>query len=280
MAQTTYESPLGPLTLIGGLAGLRAVRFPDRSPSVAPSDRDPAALDEVIGQLEQYFTGERQAFSLELDLPGTAFQQQVWRALQRLSPLRAPFPRPARSRGDRSHADADRRAVPSRDRRRRLADRISRRPAEQATTPGLRSLRRRDPTPYATTHASSSSCSESLLNTHGPQTAPPIRPITRAPRTEDRGSAAPQPDSPRRTPPNERTRAQKRLDLTARHRARKRILIRTERPPACGVSRSPLRSGIVGGYEQAHRSSRAASANDRRRERRGVQSLVSAGARR
>jgi len=27
MTQRTYESPLGPLTLIGGLAGLRAVRF-------------------------------------------------------------------------------------------------------------------------------------------------------------------------------------------------------------------------------------------------------------
>jgi len=84
MAQRTYESPLGPLTLIGGHAGLQVVRFPGRSPSVAPSDRDPAALDEVIRQLEQYFKGERQAFSLELDLPGTAFQQRVWRALQRL----------------------------------------------------------------------------------------------------------------------------------------------------------------------------------------------------
>lgn len=36
MAWTTYESPLGPLTLIGGgTAGLRNVHFPRRAPSLA-----------------------------------------------------------------------------------------------------------------------------------------------------------------------------------------------------------------------------------------------------
>ncbi len=82
MAWTTYESPLGPLTLMGGRAGLRHVYFPGRSPSLAPSDRDPSALAEAIGQLEQYFAGERQAFELELDLAGTTFRHRVWRAMQ------------------------------------------------------------------------------------------------------------------------------------------------------------------------------------------------------
>jgi methylated-DNA-[protein]-cysteine S-methyltransferase len=82
MAWTTYESPLGPLTLTGGTAGLRNVHFPGRSPSLALRDRDPAALAEAVRQLEQYFAGERRTFELELDLSGTTFQQRVWRALR------------------------------------------------------------------------------------------------------------------------------------------------------------------------------------------------------
>jgi methylated-DNA-[protein]-cysteine S-methyltransferase len=84
MAWTTYPSLLGPLTLIGGTAGLRHVYFRGRAPSLAPSDRDPSALAETVGQLEQYFAGERQAFELELELAGSSFQHRVWRALQQV----------------------------------------------------------------------------------------------------------------------------------------------------------------------------------------------------
>ena len=85
MTWTTYESPLGPLTLIVGATGLRNVHFPGRSPILDPSDRNPAALTEAVRQLEQYFAGERERFELELDLSGTTFQQRVWRALQQLA---------------------------------------------------------------------------------------------------------------------------------------------------------------------------------------------------
>ncbi len=85
MTWTTYESPLGPLTLIAGTTGLRNVYFPGRSPILDPSDRNPAALTEAVRQLEQYFAGERERFELELDLSGTTFQQRVWRALQQVA---------------------------------------------------------------------------------------------------------------------------------------------------------------------------------------------------
>ncbi|MGI8429068.1 MAG: methylated-DNA--[protein]-cysteine S-methyltransferase [Solirubrobacteraceae bacterium] len=84
MAWTTYDSPLGPLTLISATAGLQAVHFPGHRPSLAPSDRDPTVLHEAVSQLEQYFNGERRTFSLELDLSGTTFQRRVWRALQQV----------------------------------------------------------------------------------------------------------------------------------------------------------------------------------------------------
>ena len=84
MTWTTYQSPLGPLALIGGTAGLRNLHFPGRSPGLDPSGRDPAALAEAVTQLEQSFAGERRTFELNLDLPGTTFQQRVRRALQLL----------------------------------------------------------------------------------------------------------------------------------------------------------------------------------------------------
>lgn len=85
MPWTTYDSPLGPLTLIATTTGLRGVHFPGHAPDLAPSDHDPAALTEAVGQLEQYFAGQRRGFELELDLAGTAFQRRVWQALQQLA---------------------------------------------------------------------------------------------------------------------------------------------------------------------------------------------------
>ena len=82
MSWTTYESTLGPLTLIGGAGDLRRVCFPERVPSLAESDRDPGAFADATRQLDQYFAGERQTFDLPLRPEGTAFEQRVWSALQ------------------------------------------------------------------------------------------------------------------------------------------------------------------------------------------------------
>ena len=84
MTWTTYESPFGPLTLVAGEAGLRALHFPERVPALDLADHDPDALREVCEQLEQYFAGEREAFDVELDLSGTPLRRRVWRALRML----------------------------------------------------------------------------------------------------------------------------------------------------------------------------------------------------
>ena len=83
-AWTIYESPLGPLTLHGGPAGLASLYFPGRSAPLDESRRDPAALATAVTQLDEYFRGERQTFELAFDLSGTSFQGQVWDALQRI----------------------------------------------------------------------------------------------------------------------------------------------------------------------------------------------------
>jgi methylated-DNA-[protein]-cysteine S-methyltransferase len=84
MRWSSYESPFGPLTLIGGEAGLRELHFPGRAPALDPADHDPDSLRDVLDQLGEYFAGEREIFEVALDVSGTAFQRRVWRALQEL----------------------------------------------------------------------------------------------------------------------------------------------------------------------------------------------------
>ena len=76
---TMFESPVGPLTLIAGEAGLRGLWFPGKTAAPPEATRQP--LPAVTEQLEAYFQGELQAFDLELDMRGTALDREVWRCL-------------------------------------------------------------------------------------------------------------------------------------------------------------------------------------------------------
>ena len=76
---TTYESPIGPLTLIAGPCGLIALDFPGRRR--VPADAAKRPLPSLVEQLEAYFAGERRSFELELDLRGTPLQRAIWREL-------------------------------------------------------------------------------------------------------------------------------------------------------------------------------------------------------
>lgn len=82
MRWTTYESPLGPLTLQGGPRGLTALHFPGHGGPLDDDDHDRDAFAEPLRQLDEYFGGHRRRFDLALDLSGTGFQQSVWRELQ------------------------------------------------------------------------------------------------------------------------------------------------------------------------------------------------------
>jgi methylated-DNA-[protein]-cysteine S-methyltransferase len=81
-AWTVYESPLGPLTLVGDGEALHALHFPGRSGPLDEAARDGAPLEEALDQLEEYFAGERRRFELSLQLDGSPFQRRVWAALQ------------------------------------------------------------------------------------------------------------------------------------------------------------------------------------------------------
>jgi methylated-DNA-[protein]-cysteine S-methyltransferase len=76
-----FESPIGPLTVEAGPAGLRSLSFPGRARGLDESRRAPASLAPVLAQLEEYFAGERHAFDVDLDLRGDELQLSVWRRL-------------------------------------------------------------------------------------------------------------------------------------------------------------------------------------------------------
>ncbi len=96
----SMTTPIGPLELVAGPAGLRAVLWPGEDGSrvalTAAVERagtgagwDSADLlqaehhlDAAQTQLEQYFAGTRRTFDLDLDPVGTDFQLRAWNALR------------------------------------------------------------------------------------------------------------------------------------------------------------------------------------------------------
>lgn len=82
-----YQSPIGRLVLIGSDSILEQLLFPNEVEEKL-NDRnlqyDPAAFKHVIQQLDEYFSGTRQQFSLEIAPKGTEFQQRVWQELRNI----------------------------------------------------------------------------------------------------------------------------------------------------------------------------------------------------
>ena len=80
------DSPVGPLNVAASAKGLVALEF-DRG-HYPPKDRrnvtwkeSPERTKPFIRELHEYFAGQRREFSFCLDLRGTPFQLQCWRAL-------------------------------------------------------------------------------------------------------------------------------------------------------------------------------------------------------
>ncbi|EGU44348.1 methylated-DNA--protein-cysteine methyltransferase [Vibrio ichthyoenteri ATCC 700023] len=81
---TIIESPLGPMTLQANEDGITGAWFEENT--TLPEDlgvRDDqfVHLLEAAKQLEEYYLGIRNQFTLPLAAKGTAFQLQIWQAL-------------------------------------------------------------------------------------------------------------------------------------------------------------------------------------------------------
>ncbi len=82
----TITTPVGPVRVAVRGRWLVGVHTGTQLDSPAPPDwrESPALRVAAIEQLEEYFAGARREFDLAIDLDGTPFQMQVWRALARI----------------------------------------------------------------------------------------------------------------------------------------------------------------------------------------------------
>jgi methylated-DNA-[protein]-cysteine S-methyltransferase len=82
-----FASPVGRLKLVASESGLIAILWENENPrrvrlSEQVEDDHQSILVETERQLGEYFAGKRDVFSIPLDMRGTDFQKDVWRALQ------------------------------------------------------------------------------------------------------------------------------------------------------------------------------------------------------
>ncbi len=79
-------SPVGKLRLVASDKGLVAIDVRNNAGQVVSANDSSAQaiLLKTKKQLEQYFAGKRTSFDIALDLVGTEFQVQAWRALCRI----------------------------------------------------------------------------------------------------------------------------------------------------------------------------------------------------
>jgi methylated-DNA-[protein]-cysteine S-methyltransferase len=81
------DSPVGRLLVAGTREGVHLIGFPKGNSPCLPGsewveDREP--VQEVLNQLKAYFAGQLRAFSLNLCLNVTPFQERVLRAVRRI----------------------------------------------------------------------------------------------------------------------------------------------------------------------------------------------------
>jgi len=86
-AYTEFESPVGPLLLVGDESYLHMLLYGSGPRAAHPQPdwrRDPSLFRDAIEQLRSYFAGELRVFSLNLAPQGTPFQLRVWKELARI----------------------------------------------------------------------------------------------------------------------------------------------------------------------------------------------------
>jgi methylated-DNA-[protein]-cysteine S-methyltransferase len=87
MAYTTIDSPIGELLLAGDGQALHRLSMQGGKDPVVPGPgwrRTEAPFGAVREQLDEYFSGRRTGFDVELHLTGTPFQVEVWNALREI----------------------------------------------------------------------------------------------------------------------------------------------------------------------------------------------------
>jgi len=80
METAFIHTPLGIAKMEGDADGLATISV--LNDTISPSTIIPEVLEDAVYQLQEYFNGQRDSFSLTLNPAGTDFQKKVWNALQ------------------------------------------------------------------------------------------------------------------------------------------------------------------------------------------------------
>lgn len=95
--KTYVETPLGIAEVVGDEKGIQSIKVVEEKylsnlekvwidEAKKHPENTPASLQKCVRQLQEYFSGDRKKFSIELNPKGTSFQKKVWREL-----LKIPF---------------------------------------------------------------------------------------------------------------------------------------------------------------------------------------------
>lgn len=79
-----YKSPIGLIRIASNDKNVTSLTFVDDEQNFeqkAVKKNTPQILKECLDQIDEYFKGKRQDFSLKLELEGTNFQKKVWKEL-------------------------------------------------------------------------------------------------------------------------------------------------------------------------------------------------------
>ena len=81
-----FSSPIGTIELTASTKGIRTVRFLEEeelsSGTINAANENNPHLSQALSELDAYFSGKSQSFSVALDVSGTNFQSSTWSALQ------------------------------------------------------------------------------------------------------------------------------------------------------------------------------------------------------
>ncbi len=80
MKTCIIDSPLGYTKITGDINGIGSVSVLNSEEKT--SDIIPVELEDCVLQLNEYFDGTREQFSLKLNPQGTNFQKKVWKQLE------------------------------------------------------------------------------------------------------------------------------------------------------------------------------------------------------
>ena len=81
MESIYIQTPLGIAKIEGDKQGIATLSLVE---DVALPNEIPSCLQEAVSQLNEYFSGERNAFDLHLNPQGTDFQKKVWKSLEEI----------------------------------------------------------------------------------------------------------------------------------------------------------------------------------------------------